>query len=85
MKQMLMYVKCTCNYLLCYEPMGLEYVGFVDADFARERYMRCSIMRYVFSMANGAMNWESKLQLVMILSMIEMKYITVAQACKEAT
>ena len=81
-KQILRYLKGTSNYSLCYEPIGLECVGFIDINFTGNRDRRHSTMGYVFSMTEDAVNQESKLQLVIALSTIEMEYIAAMHACK---
>lgn len=42
-----------------------------------------STMSYIFCMGGGAISWESKLQSVVTLSMIEAQYIVVTYVVKK--
>lgn len=64
--------------------MDLECIGFVDADFARDRDRKHSIMICMFSMASNAMSWELKLKSIMALSMIKVAFIVAMHVCRKA-
>ncbi|XP_073116200.1 secreted RxLR effector protein 161-like [Elaeis guineensis] len=84
MKWILRYLRDTSNYSLSYGPMGLEYIGFVDVDFAGDRDKKHSTMGYIFSTVDSIVSYESKLQLIVALSMIKVEYIAAVHVCKEA-
>ena len=83
-KWILWYLRGTTDYSLYYSSAGLGCIGYVDSDFAGDRDKRRSTTGYVFSMDDGAISWESKLQSVVALSTTEAKYIAVIHVYKEA-
>ena len=60
-------------------------VGFSDADWAGAISDRKSTTGYVFLNAKGAVQWGSKKQTCVALSIAEAECIALAQATKEAT
>jgi len=83
-KRILRYIRGTSDVALCYG--GSEYIvrGYVDSDFTGDLDKRKSTTGYVFTLVGGAVNWVSKLQTVVTLSIIEAEYLVATQACKEA-
>ena len=58
--------------------------GFVDANYAGDLDTKRSIMGYLFCMFGGSMSWRSILQPITALSTIEVEYIGITKATKEA-
>ncbi|KAK9152086.1 hypothetical protein Syun_010395 [Stephania yunnanensis] len=83
-KWILRYLRGTSGFCLCYSYDNLSCVGYVDSDFAGDLDKRRSTSGLVFTMAGGAISWESKLQSVVALSTTEAEYIASTHACKEA-
>ncbi|KAL4337997.1 hypothetical protein AHAS_Ahas12G0166100 [Arachis hypogaea] len=83
-KRILKYIKGTLNVALYFG--GSEFIvnGYVDSDFAGDLDKRKFTTGYVFTLARGAVNWLSKLQIVVALSTTEAEYMAATQACKEA-
>eukprot|EP00253_Pinus_taeda_P024748 PITA_24748 len=76
MKRVFRYLRGTSDYGLCYQGRaGLDRVldihGFVDAEWAGDLDKRRSTSGYVFNLFGGAINWMSKKQSVVELSIIE--------------
>ncbi|KAH9684692.1 DNA (cytosine-5)-methyltransferase [Citrus sinensis] len=61
-----------------------EVAGFVDSDYAADKYRRRSITGFVFTMCGGAISWKSSLQSVVALSTTEAEYIALTEVVKEA-
>ncbi|KAH9717588.1 hypothetical protein KPL71_021887 [Citrus sinensis] len=83
-KKILRYIRGTLNVALCYRGSEFTVRGYVDSDFAGDLDKRKSTIGYVFTLAGGAVNWLSKLQTVVALSITEAEYTAATQACKEA-
>ena len=74
-KRILRYIKRTSNAAICFG--GLEFIvkGYVDSDFTGDLDKRKSTTGYVFTLTRGAVSRVSKLQTVVVLSMIEIEYM----------
>lgn len=84
MKWVLRYLRGTSDYCITYNS-GRELVcGYVDSDFAGDMDKRRSTSGYVFTLADGAFSWMSKLQNIVFLSTTEAKYVTSSHASREA-
>ena len=83
-KRVLRYIKGTSDVGLCYGGPDFISTGYVDSDFAGDLDKRKSTTGFVFTLANGAVSWVSKLQSVVALSTTEAEYMAATQACKEA-
>jgi len=83
-KRILRYVKGTSNAALCYGGSGFTVRGFVDSDYAGDLDKSKSTTGYVFTLAEGAVSWVSKLQSIVATSTTEAEYVAATQACKEA-
>ena len=55
----------------------------MNSDFTKDLDKRKSTTGYVFTLAEGAISWVSKLQTVAVLSTTEVEYMAATQACKE--
>ena len=83
MKWILRYLRGTSNFCLSFgngEPMLKSYT---DADMARDMDHRKSTSGYVFTLAGGAVSWQSKLQKCVALSTTEAEYITATEVGNE--
>ena len=56
----------------------------MNSDFTGDLNKRKSIIGYVFTLAEGAVSWISKLQTIVALSTTGAKFMVATQACKEA-
>ena len=59
-------------------------LGSTDADYVVDLDRRRSYTGYVFQLWNSTISWKANLQLVVALSTIEVEYIAVTEAIKEA-
>ena len=82
-KRVLRYIRGTSDVALCYGGSEFTVRGYVDSDFVGDLDKRKSTIGYVFTLAGAAVSWISKLQTIMVLSIIEAEYMTATQACKE--
>ena len=57
--------------------------GYVDADWVGDLDGRKSTSRYLFTFAEGAISWQSRLQKCVALSTIEAEYIAANEAGKK--
>ena len=69
---------------LCYGGSEFTIRGYMDSDFARDFDKRKSTTGYVFTLAERAVSWVSKLQTVVALCTTNAEYMTATQDCKEA-
>ncbi|XP_031248099.1 secreted RxLR effector protein 161-like [Pistacia vera] len=68
----------------CKRNAAFDLVGFVDANFARDKDTRKSTTAYFFTLGGNCISWKSQLQPIVALSSIESEYIAVTDAFKEA-
>ena len=59
-------------------------MGYVDADYAQDLDDRRTIIGYVFTLGGGPICWKSMVQSLVTLSTIELEYMAIAEAAKEA-
>ena len=78
------YIKGTSDAGLCYEGSDFTNRGYVDSDFAGDLDKRKSTTCYVFTLAERAVSWVSKLQIVVALFTTKAEYMAGTQACKKA-
>lgn len=93
-KRLLRYLRGTMDFKLTYSgssspsPAGIgsfpALSGYCDADWGSDLNDRRSITGYVFTMAGGAISWQSKKQPTVALSSVEAEYMASTQATKEA-
>src|SRR5882724_3200531 len=82
-KQVVHYLKTTCDLELTYGSSDATIIGYSDADHTSQLHQH-SISGYVFLIGGGAVALSSKKQPIVALSTMEAKYITAAHAMKEA-
>ena len=58
--------------------------GYVDSDYASDLDKCQSTTGYVFTLARLRVNWNSTLQSIAALSTIEIEYMAILEAVKEA-
>ncbi|MCO5595202.1 hypothetical protein L7F22_049241 [Adiantum nelumboides] len=73
-----------CGSALCYGSQDLSVKGYSDSYYARDLDKRRSTSGFVFTLAGGAISWQSQLQDCITQSTIEAKYVVANEACKEA-
>ncbi|MCO5553380.1 hypothetical protein L7F22_006901 [Adiantum nelumboides] len=83
-KSIMRYLKGTKNKRLYYGKGPLELTGFCDSNMAGDVDTRKSTSGYVFTLAEGAVSWCSRLQKIVALSTTEAEYISATEASKEA-
>ena len=57
---------------------------YVDSDYVEDLDKRRSLIGYVFTIGGCAINWKATLHSIVALSAIEVEYMAVTEACKEA-
>ncbi|KAI3740618.1 hypothetical protein L2E82_31087 [Cichorium intybus] len=82
-KWILRYLKGSSKLCLCYGGAKPIVKGYTDADMAGDLDNRKSTSSYVFTLAGGAISWQSKLQKCVALSTTEAEYIAAVEAGKE--
>jgi hypothetical protein len=82
-KWILRYLKGTSKLCLCYGEGNPILKGYTDSDMARDLDSRKSTSSYIFTLAGGAISWQSKLQKCVALSTTEAEYISAVEAGKE--
>ncbi|KAG8478805.1 hypothetical protein CXB51_028698 [Gossypium anomalum] len=60
------------------------FIGYVDADFARDLDRRRFLTGYVFTIRSCAISWKATLQTTVTLSIPKAEYMAITKACKEA-
>lgn len=61
-----------------------DVIGYIDSDFARSKIDQESTGRYVFILVRAVISHLSKLQLIVGLSICEIKYVAICEAGKKA-
>lgn len=82
-KWILRYLKGTSKLCLCYGGAKPILEGYTDADMAGDLDSRKSTSSYIFTLAGGAVSWQSKLRKCVALSTTEAEYIAAVEAGKE--
>ncbi|KAL0558823.1 hypothetical protein IC582_003405 [Cucumis melo] len=82
-KRILRYIKGSIDVALCYEGTDFTVRGYVDFDYAGYLDKSKFTTGYVFTLANGVVNWVSKLQSVVAMSPTKAEYVAATQASKE--
>ncbi|XP_038887229.1 secreted RxLR effector protein 161-like [Benincasa hispida] len=86
-KWILRYVKGIISYGLLYtKPLSNQEVltGFVDTDYATDKDKKRSLSGLVFKLFGNKVSWKSSLQSMVALSTIEVEYMALTEAFKEA-
>ena len=92
-KRLLRYLRGTMDFKITYAGLPDAQIdihsfpvlsGYCDADWGSDLNDRRSITGYVFTLAGGAISWQSKKQPTVALSSVEAEYMASTQATKEA-
>jgi hypothetical protein len=80
------YLKGTAEHgiLFSRQPGTNSVIGYVDANYAGDVDDRRSTTGYLFTLLGGPICWKSTLQSIVAMSTIEVEYMAVAEAAKEA-
>ena len=87
-KRVFKYFHGTSDYGLCYQGRPrldkvLDICDFVDVDWARDLDQRRFTSGYVFNLFGGAVKYMSNRESIVVLSIIEVEYMTSTHARKE--
>ncbi|CAM8920409.1 unnamed protein product [Rhodiola kirilowii] len=84
-KLLVAYIASTLDIGLSYSKRcnELDLIGYVDADFAREKDSRKSTTAYYFTFAKNCISWKSGLQSIVTLSTTESEYMVICDAFKD--
>ncbi|CAM8960362.1 unnamed protein product [Rhodiola kirilowii] len=84
-KWLIAYIASTLDMRLSYSKRcnDLDVIGYVDADFARDKDSRKSTTAYDFTFAKNCISWKSGLQSIVTLSTTESEYMAICDAFKE--
>ena len=83
-KRIFCYLKSTMDHGLIYSrSSNLSVVGYSDADYAENIDTRRSTTGYTFLFCGGAISWNSKKQLTIVLWTTEAQYMVAIYAAKE--
>lgn len=88
-KHILQYICCTICYAIVYLPLNTEakgshwLTGYSDASYANAKAFR-STSSNVFVLAGGPITWFSRKQPITAVSSTEAKYVSAAEAVKQA-
>lgn len=83
-KLILKYLRRTRDYVLVYHGDNLTPLGYTDSDFPSDKNERKCAFGYVFTLARSAVSWRSVKQSCIAYAIVEAKYVTASEACKEA-
>ena len=86
-KWVLRYVKGTVNHGLLYNKLKNEgdlLTGFCDSDYCGELDRSRSLTGYCFMLFGNEVSWKASLQTVVALSTIEVEFMAITEAAKEA-
>jgi hypothetical protein len=82
-KWILMYLRGTSTYALCFGGSKNVLHRYVDSDMPVDKDSRRITTRYVFTVGGTTVSWISKLQKVVSLSTTIVEYVVVTEASKE--
>ena len=81
------YLKGSMNtqliYKICLKEL-FELYGFVDFDYVGDLDKKMSLIGYCFLIGGNLLSWKPSLQPMVVLSSIEVEYIALLEAIKEA-
>lgn len=86
-KWVIRYLKWSMGAKLYYQKFDkskLELIGFLDSDLVGDIDNRRSLTGYIFLYGPNLISWKATLQSIVALSTIEVEYITLTKAIKEA-
>lgn len=81
--RILRYLHSTKDLRLCLGG-SLEFCGYTDSDWAKDRFDRRSTSAYTYRIGRGSISWKSRKQPTVSLSSTEAEYKALSDACKEA-
>ena len=82
--QVLRYLSGTRNRTLNLRGTIPDFAGFTDSDWGGDCDDRKSIGAYIFRLGDAAVSWKTKKQNSIALSSVEVEYMAMCQAAKEA-
>ena len=86
-KHILCYLKSTTNFGLVLRRQtkgSFNLVGWTDSNWAQDSDDHHSVGGFIFDIAGGSISWSSKKQPTLATSLVEVEYIALASAIKEA-
>lgn len=66
------------------EQGGRMIVGYYDSNYTTDLDKRRSLTGYAFTIGGNVVSWKCNLQHIVALSTIEVEYMSLAKAVKEA-
>ena len=84
MKRILIYLKGTSYYVLCYQGKDLHLAGYTDADWGGDLDQHKSTSTYAFLLNDCTISWSSKKQSSIALSTMKVEYVACFSAIQEA-
>ena len=82
-KRILRHLRGATSLALYFKQSDLGLRGYVDVDMAEDVDGRKSTTVYVYTLGGTTISWVSKLQKIVSLSIIEVKYVAITEASKE--
>ena len=82
-KWILRFLWGTSYIVICYISTNLQVKGFVYSNFDGDIDGQKSTTGYTFTLIGGAINWTSKLQVVVALSTTKIQYLVATKFSKE--
>lgn len=83
-KRIIRYLRGTRDWKLEFTGTGGDLIGYCDADWAGDQESRKSTSGYCFLLGGAAISWTSRRQPSVTLSSMEVEYISLSEACREA-
>ncbi len=79
-KNILRYLKCTSIHGILFKLGNTQpVIGYVDVDWGRDANTRWSIIWIIFTIGGCPINWMNKLQVIIVLLIIEVEYHTLSK------
>ena len=82
-RRILRYLEYTKENGIMFQRNKNTVIGYADEDWGGNIVDRKSYSGFVFTLAGGAITWQSRKQLIVALSSTEAEYIALAEATKE--
>ena len=83
-RHVLRYLLNKSNYSITYSGSNLASHGYADANWGGDRNDRKSTTGYIFFVNNSAVSWTSYKQMTVALSTMEVEYMSLFDASREA-
>lgn len=85
LKRILRYVSGTLNLELFFDKnIGIELIGYADADWAGDESDRKSTSGHIFKVFGSTVCWSTRKQSTVAVSSTEAEYVALAEAAKES-